>query len=119
MNYQDVLFSSFTASLKVAIQGSGTINVPTTSTTAAQTATIPHNLGTSNLIWQVGGVLTDTVINQNLEPGIITPYSTFDGRVQAWATVDDTNLYITLQNSTAGTSQDATQFDYYYRVMVP
>lgn len=119
INLLEVQFSSQYASLKLVNEGTGILTAPTTSTSVQVTATIPHNAGTSQVILQVGGSLYDNVIPGVLEPGIITPWSTGDGRVNCSAQADANNLYLVLTLSTGVSPQDSITWTYYYRVIVP
>jgi len=119
INLLKVQFSSQYASLKLIAQGGGTIINPVTSTFVTNTNVIPHNAKTDKLIWQVGGRLTDLTNPGILEPGIITPFSTFDGRIGVFANISSSNLTIILTTSTAGSPQDSIQWDYFYRILVP
>lgn len=118
-NPQNILFSSATASLKLATSGTSSVSCPGTATSVSVTVTIPHGAGTDALICQVGGVITDTTSNFVITPGLVTPYQTPDGQVEVATTFDAVNMYVTLTNSTAGSPTDATRFDFFYRVLVP
>lgn len=108
--------SSQTDSLKILIQGSGTLFVPATSSIVLKTAIIPHNFGDDHLIWQVGFGIDYGFgfISNNF-----TPYATGDGRLMVTSTIDINGLYINAQASTAGSPTPDTTITYYYRVLVP
>ena len=109
----DIILSSEYSYLKVAKQGSGTItstNLPGAGQTQT-TVTIPHNLG-DNLIFQVGVKITGA--------SMILPWNSNDGRICLWASLDATNLYITVETSdSSGYGFPATTCDFYYRLMIP
>jgi hypothetical protein len=115
LNPLDIQMSSTTASLKILLKGSGSFVVPSSSgSVVSTTATIAHNFGSSNLLWQVGFSISTFSLS-----GLMTPWSSGDGQATVVSTVDDTNLYITGFAQTAGSPTSAYTVDYYYRILVP
>lgn len=110
----NALLSSDASSNKLFLSGSGTINLPG-GTNQTATATIPHGYGDSNLIWQVIVKETDGTAFNNF----VTPYFTNDSRVKGVATLDATNLYISITTESAGSPWPATSWNYTYRILVP
>lgn len=110
----NAILSSDSSSMKVLLQGTGTLTVPGgTSNTA--TATIPHGYGDNNLLWQVVVTETDGSATNNF----VTPYLTNDSQVKGVSTLDSTNLYITISTSSGGTPWPVTTWNYTYRILVP
>jgi len=121
INLLEVQFSSQYASLKLVAEGGGLLSNPGTVSPGALTVSvnIPHNQGIDRLLWQVGGVISDPTSSISLA-GIITPWTTSDGRIEARACLDSTNLTLFLTSSSAGIGgADAVDWTYFYRVLAP
>lgn len=111
-----ILMNSTTSSLKIWKQDSGSINLPSIESgggTSWKTVPILHGYPNDRLIWQVGLRETDGHFFNN----IMTPFETSGGTLNAFATLDDTNLYISVGWETS--SIPATSFDYIYRLLIP
>lgn len=115
IDFSKLQLSSANSSNKIILQGSGSISVPALAG-AGDTfgvATIPHGYSSNNLIFQVTttGGTTD---------GVILPWSSNDGRMFQYASVDSTNLYIyAISADASGLGAPAYVIDYTYRVLVP
>ncbi len=115
INYADIIMSSKASSNKVLLEGSGTLSVAALSG-AGEThtiATIPHNYGSSDLLFQVS-------TNGGPTNGVMLPWESNDGRIRQWASVDATNLYITVNsNDSSGSGASAFTISYFYRILIP
>lgn len=77
------------------------------------TATIPHNFGSDNLLFQVSADGATT-------SGLILPWQSNDGRIILYADVDATNLYVTgISSDSSGAGAPSYTIIFYYRVLVP
>lgn len=120
INPLNVQMSSETASLKLLLPpGGNSFVVPSASSGSPKqtTATVNHNYGNDNLIWQVG--FTIIFSGGGTTTGLMTPYSSGDGQTVVNATLDSNNLYITGYAQTAGLPTLQYQVNYYYRIIIP
>ena len=113
MDFTQAQHVSDRSSLKLVKSGAGTV---TTSAfggagSTQSTATIPHGLGTDELIFQVG-VKWDGQY-------YMAPFQSPGGQVLVYPSLDGTNLYVTAETNSAGGGQPQTTFEYYYRLLVP
>lgn len=103
------------SSNKVLLEGSGKLSVsylPGSGQTHS-TATIPHNYGSDNLLFQVS-------TNGGPTNGVMLPWESNDGRITQYASVDSTNLYITvISYDGSGYGAGAFTINYFYRILVP
>lgn len=115
INYADIIMSSNSSSNKVLLEGSGTLSVAALPG-AGEThtiATIAHNYGSDDLLFQVS-------TNGGPTNGVMLPWESNDGRNIQWASIDSTNLYITVNsNDSSGSGAPAYTINYYYRILVP
>lgn len=118
IDFTKIQLTSEASSNKLLIEGTGSFNVPVLPG-AGETfgsATVAHNFGTSNLLFQVainsptGVVIEETVL----------PWGSNDGRFFAYARIDTANLSIfAISSDTSGFGQPAFTVNYTYRVLVP
>lgn len=90
------LFSE-TSSNKTIYFGGGSITVPNLPGTGETntTLTIPHNYSSDNLLYQVSVQVTGGDL-------LILPFQSNDGRFFAYASIDSTNLYVTINTNDSG-----------------
>lgn len=114
-----VQMSSETTSLKILVEGNGSLTVPSASfgSPKSTTNTIIHNFGSTRLLWQVG--FTIAFSGGGTTPGIITPWGSADGQTVVVSTIDSKNLYITGQAQTVGSDTLPYTVTYSYRILVP
>ena len=115
INYADIVMSSSSSSNKVLLEGSGTMTVAGLSGQGEThtIATIAHNYGSDNLLFQVS-------TNGGPTNGVMLPWESNDGRSIQWASVDATNLYITVNSNNSGSGTVPSYIiDYFYRILVP
>lgn len=116
-NLPNIQLSSDNTSLKLVIQGSATISVVAKvgGNFGSGLATIPHNAGTDNLIWQVA-MFSNSLSSGNNVP---TPFESNDDGQLLHSYVNSTNLYVEVaQQSNTGSITPFT-VTFYYRVMLP
>lgn len=119
IDYTKIQFSSAASSQKVLLEGTGVFTIPALpgAGESTATATIPHAFAGDNLLFQVSVV--------GLTPGVLIdpttlPWASNDSRVRLYASVDNTNLYITgIDSDTGGGGQPARPVTYFYRVLIP
>jgi hypothetical protein len=114
-DFSKILMLSSASSNKVLLEGSGTLSVASLggSGQTHTTVTIPHNFGSDNLLFQVS-------TNGGPTDGVMLPWESNDSRVIQYASIDDTNLYITVNsNDSSGSGSNAFSIDYFYRILVP
>lgn len=112
-----VQMSSETSSLKILAEDSGSLSVPSTSSSTSVTNTVVHNFGSDELLWQVG--FTIVFSGGGTTTGLMTPWISSDGQTTVVSTVDSNNLYITGKAQTAGSPTLAYTINYAYRILVP
>lgn len=103
------------SSNKVVLEGSGTLTVPSLSSSGEThtIAVVPHNLNTDNLLFQVS-------TNGGPTDGVTLPWESNDGRIIQYASIDDTNLYITVNsNDSSGYGTSSYLITYFYRILAP
>lgn len=107
--------SSTQSSNKVFLSDSGTFTVPSLPG-AGETfgiATIPHHFGSDALIPQVS-------TNGGPTSGVVLPWSSNDNRINQYAYVDSTNLYIVcLSSDSSGLGAPGFTISYFYRLLIP
>lgn len=108
------LFSEIPA-LKLVKTGSGTIVAPATSSSASNLLTIPHGLGTTNLVWSVAANASAVYGSTRF---VNAPWTVSDGRVSIDAYVDANNLYIKATSSTAGSPTPNYTFPFTYSLIL-
>lgn len=119
IDYSKIQLISSASSNKVQIEGSSSFSVaplPGAGETFS-VASVPHNFGTDNLLFQVavnsttaGAIIDETVL----------PWSSNDNRLISYARVDTTNLYVfVISSDSGGFGAPAFTVNYTYRVLVP
>jgi hypothetical protein len=114
-DFSKIQMLSSASSNKVLLEGSGTLSVNSLGTSGEThtTATIAHNFGSDNLLFQVS-------TNGGPTDGVMLPWESSDSRIIQYASIDDTNLYITVNsNDSSGYGAGAFTITYYYRVLIP
>lgn len=118
VDFSKIQMSSINSSLKLLLEGNGVISFPaiTSSTggTVWQTVTVAHNYGSDNLLFQAGFNEVDGTYHN----AMMAPFEAGDGSLNAFATLDATNLYINLGWQT-NSALPAISFQYIYRLLVP
>jgi hypothetical protein len=109
--------SSETASLKLWLEGSGSLIVPPTNSSIHTTNFIQHGYLSDQLIWQVG--FTISFSGGGTTTGLMTPWASADGQTDVTATLDSNFLYVTGYAQTAGSTTLQYTLNYYYRLLVP
>ncbi len=115
IDFSKLELSSSSSSNKILLQDSGSFNVPALpgAGNTFGSVTIPHSYKSDNLIFQVTttGGTTD---------GVTLPWSSNDGRMFQYASVDSNNLYIyTISADASGLGAPGYTINYTYRVLVP
>lgn len=108
-------------SLKIYQQGSGTLTVPSGTTTPGPdnyteaTITIPHNYGSDELLIQI---TTGNFVGGS--PGWLTPQVNPRQTVWIFPHINDTNLYITgAESRPSGVTANGYSVSYSYRIFIP
>jgi len=109
--------SSETASLKIWLEGSGSLVVPSTNSSISTTNFVEHGFLSNNLLWQVGFTVVFT--GGGTTTGLMAPWVSGDGQSNVTATLDSNFLYIIGSAVSGGGSTLAFTVDYYYRLLVP
>lgn len=119
MNIERIALASSKASLKVIETSSGSITAPAaTSSNSPQSniITVPHGQGNTDVLFSVIANASNVYGSTRY---VTAPWSTPDGRISIDAYIDADNLYIKATSSTAGSDQPATNFTYYYTILIP
>lgn len=113
IDYSALQMSIAASSNKLIQEGTGSISIPAIvgSGEEFRTATIPHNQGHDNLLFQVGVAL-------DINNDAVIPWQSNDGRIIAFASIDATNLYITINSNTLA-GAPSFLFPYSYRILIP
>ncbi len=123
MDEDNIQFNADKSSLKGIFSGSGSISSPgATSGTSPQSnvVTIPHGLGTTELIWSVSiDVSQPYAAFYGANTYALAPWATGDGRTAVDASIDANNLYIRATSSTAGAAQVGYGFTFFYNILLP
>lgn len=109
------VFASNESSLKLYMEGSGTLSVTGIGGVgnALSTATIAHGYGSDVLLWQVAS-------SSGYATGTIMPWMSNDGRLKLFARLDSTNLYILARvEDSSGSGFPGFTLDYSYRILIP
>lgn len=118
-DFTKIQMASSASSNKVLKEGSGTFNVSALGG-AGETfgsATIAHGFSTDNLLYQVAA-RSDTV--GALIDETVLPWSSNDNRINMYARIDSTNLYIyCISSDSSGLGAPARTISYAYRVLIP
>jgi len=117
MNFDFLQMSAISSSQKVYKEGSGSFTVPALSGAGETTggATIPHEYGTKDLIWQVQASTDVAGTNST-----VLPWTSNDGTVIMFARVDATYLVIVcISSDVSGFGAPARTVTYTYRLLVP
>ena len=121
IDFEKLQLSARNNSMKLLQQGSGTLNVPSGTTTPGgnnnteATTTIAHNYGSDQLLVQVsiGSFLGE-------EPGWVIPYVNPPGTIWIFPHLNSTNLYITgAEARPTGVPADGYSVQYHYRIFIP
>jgi hypothetical protein len=118
VNIQNIQMSSITSSNKVLLEGSGSYTVPNLpgAGDTSGSVTIAHNYGSDNLMVQVQAT-TDTA---GTSGWAMLPWSSGDGRLIQYWSLDANNLYITTNhNDSSGFGYPASTVNYFYRILIP
>ncbi len=114
-DFTKIQMSSSASSNKVIKEGSGSFNVPSLPG-AGETfgfAAIAHTFIGDNLLWQVS-------TNGGPTDGVVLPWSSNDNRINMYARLDTTNLYIyCISSDSSGLGAPAFTINYFYRVLIP
>lgn len=116
-DYTKIQMTSEASANKVLLSSVGTLNIPLLPGVGANagTLTVPHGYGSDNLLFQVS--VNDPATTNGLTR---LPWSTGDGRISLYASVDAQNLYVHGWHSDAGGGGDpARSLSVYYRVLIP
>lgn len=117
LNPINVQMSTETTSLKIWLEGSGSLVVPSTNSSIHTTNFISHGYLSNQMIWQVG--FTISFSGGGTTAGLQTPWSSADGQTSVSSTLDASFLYITGYAQTAGSPTLTYTLNYYYRLLVP
>lgn len=115
IDYSKLQLLSDASSNKVLLEGSGTLTVAALSGSGQThtTATISHGFSSDNLLFQVS-------TNGGPTNGVMLPWESNDSRIIQYASVDSTNLYITvISYDGSGYGAQAFTITYFYRILVP
>lgn len=115
INLTNIQFSSGNSSNKLLKEGTGQVTVPNLPAAGDvhATATIAHNFGNDNLLFQVATTSSD-------QTNIVLPWESNDGRAIHFASIDANNLYITVNhNDSSGFGYPGNVVTYYYRILIP
>jgi hypothetical protein len=107
--------SSDVSSNKILKEGSGTFNVPALATAGEvfAVATISHNFGSDNLLFQVS--TSSRVINRAM-----LPWAPGNNRQIQYSAIDATNLYIYfISTDSGGFGEPAITVNYSFRILIP
>lgn len=107
MDLSKIVVSSSKVSTKLIKSGTASVSVPSTGSFVVNTTTIPHGYASDELIIQAFS---------NLGPSLV-PSRTPDGRYSISAAVDATNIYFTLNASTAGAPTDPLTANITYKLI--
>lgn len=116
-DYEKLNFLSLETSLKLWREDSGSGTIPATALPASppkfSRITIPHGFGSDELVFRVLVVIPSA--SPPFNNYFVIPYA--GGGTYATASVDSTNLYIEVGNTSSGSA--ALNFNYYYRILIP
>jgi hypothetical protein len=116
-NVLNAQMSSETTSLKIWLENSGSLTVPSTNTKTSTTNYVEHEFLSDELIWQVG--FTISFSGGGTTGGLMTPWASGDGTANVTATLDSNFLYIIGSAVSGGPPTLAYSVSYYYRLLVP
>lgn len=118
VDFTKIQLSSTASSNKVLIEGSGSFSVAALAG-AGETfgsATVAHNFGSDNLLYQV--TANSTTVGALIDETTL-PWSSSDNRVIMYARIDSTNLYVFCIDSSSGGANPARTINFFYRVLIP
>lgn len=117
-DYSKAQMFSTASSNKLFLEGSGTFSVSALGG-AGETfgiATIPHGYSSDELIYQVSA----TINTAGTGDKSVLPWSSNDNRINQYAYIDSTNLYIVcISSDSSGFGSAARTVSYYYRLLIP
>lgn len=115
VDFSQTIMNGEQSSLKVLKEGSGSLAVTGLggAGVAYSLATIPHDFASNNLLFQVA-------TTSGYVGGTILPWSSNDGRLQQWASIDANNLYIDVRvEDSGGFGFPGFTLNYSYRILIP